>query len=542
VDHVTEESTAVLSCTPCGNSVITAVNFAAYGTASGTCDHPGKTPDNDFKPGRCTASRSSAILEQLCVGKRNCTIEVSNAFFGGDPCDKTHKWLSAAVACSATCHADVPPTGRIAVAALGAANDACTSHEAGDVGRVCYNMRTGSLYEETWTLPKGAAQAQNHEYIEGRYGELLFNDTGADAASHLSVSAWVVRQRYSRAAAANMTSSSTTLNAVWELCRYTGEATTLDLIADSNARQRSTDCMADDNTAMRTLYATSGQLALQRNQMLQAFTACGTIGKDHGCRAEWTVLPLVMLRDDALYTGDLTVARNNFDALVPSSLLAQIDNVSGLVVNDNVLIDWPSGMRDNFVLSPTNAVANAFAYYGLSTLVELATWLNRSEDAARYQAIEAKLKTAINRQMWNGTAFCDGVCSNISHTAFHSTVYLLAVGAVSDDNMLAAWQYTRGRISPPFAATGGVVTGPASRRGQNTWPPPPPPSSHWGMPCGTYVSPPHPTPLFRLFSSLVVCTTPSLWYLSARQLSWLVTDPAPAIAFSSLMHTAALHR
>jgi hypothetical protein len=57
--------------------------------------------------------------------------------------------------------------------------------------------------------------------------------------------------------------------------------------------------MADDNVAMRLAYATSGSLALQRFMMKQALTLCGTGKLGSGtCRAEWTVLPLIMVRDD----------------------------------------------------------------------------------------------------------------------------------------------------------------------------------------------------------------------------------------------------
>lgn len=183
----------------------------------------------------------------------------------------------------------------------------CETNETELIGRPCFDMRTGSRYEDKWTIPAAAAgstgvgsaqsrSVQNHEYIEGRFGELLFNDTAITSAD-FSVGAWVVRQRYEHPAAMN--SSNKNLNAVFELCRYTSEATSLDLYADSNARQRSADCMADDNVAMRLAYATSGSLALQRFMMKQALTLCGTgsLGSG-GCRAEWTVLPLIMVRDD----------------------------------------------------------------------------------------------------------------------------------------------------------------------------------------------------------------------------------------------------
>ena len=115
-----------------------------------------------------------------------------------------------------------------------------------------------------------------------------------------------------------------------------------------------------------------------------------------------------MVRDDALHTGDLSFVREHYDGLVASALGGLIDAAMGLVKSDQVLIDWPPGQRDYYVLSEYNSVANAFAYRGLRVLVELAEWLDRPVDAAKHAQTAAALKAAINAKMWNGTAFCDG--------------------------------------------------------------------------------------------------------------------------------------
>jgi hypothetical protein len=85
------------------------------------------------------------------------------------------------------------------------------------------------------------------------------------------------------------------------------------------------------------------------------------------------VLPLVMVRDDMLMTGDTSFAAKHFDQLVGNALGAAgspwpVDPANGLINTSDVLIDWPSGMRDRFVLTPFNSVANAFGVYGLETL------------------------------------------------------------------------------------------------------------------------------------------------------------------------------
>ena len=94
------------------------------------------------------------------------------------------------------------------------------------------------------------------------------------------------------------------------------------------------------------------------------------------------VLPIIMLRDDILSTGDLAIAETYFDDLVGSALgLANTpwptDNNTGLVYTDDVLIDWPPGRRDNYNLTKINSVANAWSYRGLSAMADIAGWISR---------------------------------------------------------------------------------------------------------------------------------------------------------------------
>ena len=50
---------------------------------------------------------------------------------------------------------------------------------------------------------------------------------------------------------------------------------------------------------------------------------------------------------------------------------------------------------------------------GLTTLAEMAGWLGRSADQAKYRAHAAALKAKINQLMFNGSAFCDGTCAAV---------------------------------------------------------------------------------------------------------------------------------
>jgi hypothetical protein len=65
-----------LSCQQ-GGGVISKVDFASYGTATGAC--------GDMKQGTCHATNSSDIVERACIGRQECSIPVTDDLFG-DPC------------------------------------------------------------------------------------------------------------------------------------------------------------------------------------------------------------------------------------------------------------------------------------------------------------------------------------------------------------------------------------------------------------------------------------------------------------------------
>jgi hypothetical protein len=75
---------------------------------------------------------------------------------------------------------------------------------------------------------------------------------------------WAVHYPYDQEGAASVSTSSPDLDAVFSLAATTLKTTTLDFYADSNSRQRSIDCMADETTAALNQYGTTTELAIQR--------------------------------------------------------------------------------------------------------------------------------------------------------------------------------------------------------------------------------------------------------------------------------------
>ncbi|KAL9682838.1 hypothetical protein QQ045_014648 [Rhodiola kirilowii] len=71
---------------------ISEINFVSYGTPSGTC--------GSFKLGNCHAQNSHSIFQKICIGRRTCSVAISERNFGQDPCPRVLKRLAVEAACS----------------------------------------------------------------------------------------------------------------------------------------------------------------------------------------------------------------------------------------------------------------------------------------------------------------------------------------------------------------------------------------------------------------------------------------------------------
>ncbi|KAF8402121.1 hypothetical protein HHK36_013073 [Tetracentron sinense] len=70
---------------------ITSISFASYGTPRGGCQK--------LSRGNCHASSSLSVVTKACQGRNRCSIDVSNAVFGADPCRGTIKTLAVEATC-----------------------------------------------------------------------------------------------------------------------------------------------------------------------------------------------------------------------------------------------------------------------------------------------------------------------------------------------------------------------------------------------------------------------------------------------------------
>ena len=214
--------------------------------------------------------------------------------------------------------APIPSAGARAIVQLG-------SELVGN-GSVMWNSRAGNHYQDAWTFPSAVPHQErvieHHEYCEFRYAELIWSAGDGSGTPlpllpgvHFEAEFWVVRYPFDSEGAARVETSSADLDAVFALAASTIKTTTLDFFADSNTRQRSIDCMADDTTAALSQYGTTTELAFQRMTAAQIM-GITQLGYISGNWADWTILPGLNIFYDALFTGDLTLAAAYFDVLM----------------------------------------------------------------------------------------------------------------------------------------------------------------------------------------------------------------------------------
>lgn len=93
VEQGDQGSLVVLSCFNQGQSVISSIDFASFGTpAAGTC--------GAYTKSSCHANQSQAIVTAQCLGKKSCVLNGNDQLFG-NPCPGQLKRLAVEYSCGA---------------------------------------------------------------------------------------------------------------------------------------------------------------------------------------------------------------------------------------------------------------------------------------------------------------------------------------------------------------------------------------------------------------------------------------------------------
>ena len=331
-----ENSNLELECW--GGAAIADVAFASFGTPSGSC------PDSLARNASCDAASSLAKVKAACVGKTSCSVPATTDFFGGDPCFDVLKRLAVRLQCPGNPPPPPPPSTPTSFLAdfgrefqgglrLWVAEDAvagstveiaCGEHVTGDV--VDYTWG----WEFTWTLRDGLQVLEQHKYMECRFARLTFSGP----APTFTLNAW--RASYPWYDEDSMFSSSNaTLDAVYDLCRYTVFSAALDTYTDSNTRER-TPYEADG------MIAASGRILVQRDWLFPRHSHAYVL-QNPTWPVEWKQITPFLAWQDYMGTGQPDFALAFEEKLHTSTQISFLEASTGLLRTDAMgshIVDW----------------------------------------------------------------------------------------------------------------------------------------------------------------------------------------------------------
>lgn len=257
--------------------------------------------------------------------------------------------------------------------------------------------------------------------------------------------------------ASHFVSDNAALNEVWDMCRYTIEATSALGIYIDGDRER-IPYEADAIINQLGHYAVDREYAMARRTseyLLQHPT----------WPTEWILQALIIAWNDYLYTGDLRSVEQNYD-LLSARTLRSLRRDNGLIstsIDDTVstdafrrsirfngnisdIVDWPRGSEDdNYVFTPYNTVVNAFHYRAMQLLARMAEALGRHDEARELNSYCDAFRDTFNAAMIDPTTgtYRDGI--DTDHRSLHANLFPLAFGLVPEEYERSVVDYIRSR-------------------------------------------------------------------------------------------------
>ena len=266
--------------------------------------------------------------------------------------------------------------------------------------------------------------------------------------------------------ASSFTSSDTVLNAVWQLCKRTVEATSFCGTYVDGDRER-IPYEADAIINQLSHYAVDRDFAMARHSVKHLI-------HNPTWPTEWILQSGIMAWNDYMYTGDTRLLAAVYDDLKAKTLIALRDD-NGLIstrtgkatqqVLDAIhfkgkrlrdIVDWPQtgaegvekengGETDGFVFKDYNTVVNAYHCEALRLLSLTAAALGKRADADLYAKEAERVRQSVNRLLLNDSTrlYVDGV--GTKHSSLHSNMFAFCFGLVPQGNRQAVVDFIKSR-------------------------------------------------------------------------------------------------
>lgn len=260
--------------------------------------------------------------------------------------------------------------------------------------------------------------------------------------------------------------SDTVLNCVWDLCKYSIQATSFAGIYVDGDRER-IPYEADALVNQLTHYTSDREYTMARRSVAY-------LVHHPTWPTEWILLTPRMAWNDYLYTGDRTLLEHLYPHLEAKALAALRDS-RGLIstrtglVTDSVrrsvhfagpvirdIVDWPqsgaagvgkeaAGEADGHEMRAVNTVVNAYHCDALRMMSLIAGALGREADSIRLALMADTTACSMNQLLWSEQqgAYVDGEGSQ--HCSQHSSMFPLAFGLVPPDRVARVADHVQSR-------------------------------------------------------------------------------------------------
>lgn len=306
--------------------------------------------------------------------------------------------------------------------------------------------------------------------MPGYIGEVMpFRYLEIEGCSHQLAVTDVVRQYVHHpfnGFASDFKCSDGTLNSLWELCKYSMEATSFIGYHIDGDRER-IPYELDALINQLAWYGTEASYSLSRRSLLHLL--------EHPTwPTEWILQSVLIAWYDYLYTGDARVLESQYGLLERHTLLSlkganglistrtaeqDKDFLAGINRRDSIrdIVDWPQGRgsfglaesdpgeADFFEFKDYNTVVNAYHYETLVLMARIAEAIGRDDDAAAWKAEAGRVEERFNALLLMPRKGCYRDGEGSDHSALHSNMFPLAFGLVPEKQREKVASYVESR-------------------------------------------------------------------------------------------------